>query len=142
MAIWQIFMNWDTISTTFFPMAKCFTSQIDFQDHIQRFLSTWTGWVLAFAVLVATFLHLLYNAWKIIRDFALKNWSTKCSIPEDSVHYKRLIQWISRHPASQSLTDFVAPENDEDLEEAEAGVDFGSEKDVLDVKQLMIKPVS
>lgn len=142
MAIWQIFMNWESISSNFVPMAKCFTSQIDFQEYAQRFLATWTGSLLATAVLAAAFLHLLYNAWKVTRDFVLKNWSIKCSISEDSVHYERLVKWISKHPASQSLTEFVAPNSDDAIKEPEAGVDFTSEKEILDVKQLMTKTVS
>lgn len=142
MAIWQVFMNWQTISSTLFPMAKCFTSQISFQDYIERFLATWTGSFLALAILTAAFFHLLYNVWKIIRDFVLKNWSTKCTISEDSVHYKRLMRWIAEHPATQSLTEFVAPENDDGKEETGAGVNFNSGEELLDVNQLMNKTVS
>lgn len=142
MAIWQIFMNWESISSSFFPIARCFTSQMDFQEHAQRFLGTWTGSLLAAAVLAAASLHILYNVWKIIRDFVLNSWSTKCSISENSVHYDRLVQWISKHPCSRSLTQFVAPNFDDAIEEPEAGVEFDRGQDILDVKQLLARTVS
>lgn len=146
MAIWPILMNWQTISSVLSPAAQCFGSQIDYQDLVRRFLNTWSGFLLAAVVLIATFLHVLHKAWKIAYTVVLNNWSTKCIIPEYSSHYDRLLHWLSEHPSAQSLTQFSTPTDDDDRfddqEEAKKGVDFAVGDKLLDINQLIIKAVS
>lgn len=141
LAIWPILMNWQLISSSVSPIIQCMGSQIDFQDVLRRFLQTWTGFLLTGTVLSIVVLHLLYNAWKSGSSLVLSSWSANCSISEDSVYHKQLKNWLSKHPVSESLTSFAAPEDDRDEDAAKTGIDFSGDSGSLDVHQLMLKAV-
>lgn len=142
MAIWPILMNWKVISSTLFPMAQCFGSQIDFQDLARGFLATWTGFFLAALILIGTIVHVLYSTWKTCRLLVLNNWSTKCTISEDSAQYERLTSWLAKHPAALSLTEFKALDDGDDEADVAAGIDFADGEQTLDIRQLKVKTVS
>lgn len=135
LAIIQVLMNWHVVAR-YFPDLERLVSQLNVEDTIHRFLKTWTGCFLVGIAVGGIILHLLYTLWNLLTSFVLGNWRVKCAVNECHVSYDHILDWLSKHPASQSLPEFKAAAVDGNRgNPSMEGVDFGDGEDSLDLKR-------
>lgn len=102
-AIWPVLMmNWRSI-VAYFPAVERFINNLNIDVLMQMVLGTWLGLSgLGFFACLALG-HSAYSIYKTLRNLALVNFYTKCSITKNSTMYHHVVDWVNRNPKFQAV---------------------------------------
>lgn len=135
-AIWPVLMmNWRSI-VAYFPAVESFIEDLNVDVLVRLILGTrlgLSGLGLLFTIALA---HFTYSAYRTLRDLALVNCYTKCSISEDSSMYDHIESWITRNPQFNTVT------TGEISMRYDAEIEVPDDEENIDVTRMMNEIVS
>lgn len=132
-AAWPILMNLNSL-IAYFPAAERYIAQINLEDRLHSFLGTWTGFLLATIISGLFIIHSSYSILRLVCALFLSSWHVRCSVPEGTVHYLRIMEWVSAQPDFQSTALIKTPRDNQQNDEIKDGIDFSDGMDSIEIK--------